>query len=1082
MEQPNVFAKNNVPLQIAQPEFSQWCAGVKTAVCTRGPTILACDPHPRYISCALYIKIVLRLKFSSYLHSRTMPKMAAHTHNVRIDAFKVLLNSYIAPSGDNLDKIKALALIGRSEKQAAVDLYESELWKKWRADVAHDLQNVVPWLLLGTVHPMTFIRTGYDVIIQEVLQRYTDSAHVQARILSMMFVKMYTDRVIRDYAKRLYVSVEGASKPDFVQTICRVMSSADAARMCETDVYVNVMQLLKSILVHGTFAFPVPNPNDSLHPCVRALFDTCFSILQKIHNVQLTRSSSTTGSADPSENVPRRREDLVGARKREDLLQVRSLELLDAALLHLVQLQLVFNGHLHQPRMKIFVQDNMSRVLSLYLLFSENRTIAGSDDCSPCKVTSNFLKCYRLALLDFYAAADSASHDLLALYLQQMVNDMQKIMYKEASAAPEYKLGGCVILQFDNIVSTMRKYDKSVQAMAVHAVPTIVQCMHFGRECSLEISGGFAFFEKICHMTAGEHDVAEIQRLIVTNLTAKYYNKDVFDVLLASHTTYNAGPFTHNRIMYTNYNLFHCIHTIFRNPVHHNAFCITLLLRTRLFDILVLSLINCTRVHGFTPGTVMECRLALQVLLQLLERKPYQRGCGFIFFTVETQELGAASGTPVQTEEFCRELPGVDCTSTTLSTGKVVEMCRRLVNTGERQILSYNYKIRNIATALMDVMDGDGFDSEHQELCFKILSRLTETHDEIRPEIGLEWSASQAVPHCDQDSDGAVAANYSLLLAVQRNPMLTDALRSGRLHFSASDWQDMSAKQGLFVPVNSLVYQRGLSGRGCLQIGSVYFRPLARDSMQALLGLGPVRIVLRDMLRVASRVERITVSGQTLTSKHKEIDTTEHGVMFRSLLFLESMLDQIMDIETTEGTATQSIFMRCLADVLSNARLSTTLYQITCHIIDQYVRKLDIPAVDEILGHDEESEHSQYEALQRKTKLLQFLGLGCGVYDSLFRLLGSSLQATEEECLVCFYACTSLVQIYKIRPMKYSRELREKNVDAALIVTRKNIRKNTGFLATALLEEITKLQACCEEGSTSSFLRQVLCRWRSWRG
>jgi len=67
---------------------------------------------------------------------------------------------------------------------------------------------------------------------------------------------------------------------------------------------------------------------------------------------------------------------------------------------------------------------------------------------------------------------------------------------------------------------------------------------------------------------------------------------------------------------------------------------------------------------------------------------------------------------------------------------------------------------------------------------------------------------------------------------------------NGRLHFNAADWQAISAKQGLFVPVNSLVYQRGLSSRGTVQIGSVYFRPVARGSMQGLLGCRTVLIVM----------------------------------------------------------------------------------------------------------------------------------------------------------------------------------------------------------------------------------------------
>jgi len=553
------------------------------------------------------------------------------------------------------------------------------------------------------------------------------------------------------------------------------------------------------------------------------------------------------GSADLSESVPCLRKDLVGARQREDLLQIRCLQLLDAALNFLIRLEYPSIGLKYQ-KMQTFVQDNMSRVLSLHLLFSENRTIAAYDDCSPGTVTSNFLTCYKYAFPELNAA-DSVSHDRLALCLQQMVQVMLTIAKKEALGGLEHKLGYSANMRFSPILSTMVKYGKNVQTMATCIVPVIVQCMRSSREVSHEITSGFDILKTICNITAGEHDVAVIQQLIVTNLTAKYYNKDTFDVLLASQTTYNTGDRPHDDC-YANHSLFDCINTIFRNPVHHNAFYITLLLQTRLFDILVLSLINCTQYYTplATLRTVYDPGVTLRVLLELLERKPYQRGCGFIFFTVETQYLDAASGTPVQTEEFCTELPGVDCTSTTLSTGMLEQMCRRLVNTDKRQILSYKYKICNIATALIDVMScTDNKDRTllrgHMQLCFKILSLLTETHDEIIPEIGLEWSASWTAPH-DMHDDANLEANFSLAKAVEQNPMLRNALVNGRLHFNAADWQAISAKQGLFVPVNSLVYQRGLSSRGTVQIGSVYFRPVARGSMQGLLGCRTVLIVM----------------------------------------------------------------------------------------------------------------------------------------------------------------------------------------------------------------------------------------------
>jgi hypothetical protein len=787
--------------------------------------------------------------------------------------------------------------------------------------------------------------------------------------------------------------------------------------------------------------------------------------------------------------VPRRREDLVGVRKREDLLQIRSLELLDAALVYICQLQSPLNG-LKYKEMPTFLHDYMSRVLSVQHLYSENRTIAARNECNPSSVISHFLECYE-SVFPERNAADSASHDQLALCLEKTVEDMQKITYAEAFAAPEDKLGRNIIGRFNSIFSILVKYGKSVHVMAIHLVPILVHCLHPCRELSMEFRQTLSFFHEICHMEASEQDVADIQGLIVTNLTTKWENKTAFDVLLATQTTYLTAASRQSQIQQVNYNLFTCIRTFFRNPLHRNALCRTELQHTRLFDILVLSLLHCTRQQAGIPSGGFKGNVTLQVLLELLERNPCQRGCGFIFLTVQTQGLGAASGSPVQTEEFCTELPGVDCTSTTLSTGMLEEMCMRLVNTDKRHIISYEYKIGNIATGILDSMQAPELDSAHGEVCFKILSLLTETHDEIRPEIGLEWTMSHTEPPCMQAVD-CISANYSLGEALQQNPMLAEALVNGRLHFTAADWQDMSARQSLFVPVNSLVYQRGLSGRGIVKIGSVYFQAVARGSMQGLLGCHSVSIVSRQMLSVASRVIRTTASGDIVAIEDKTIDTTEHGVLFRSLLFLESMLDQIMDIDGSQRfnvVFAQQTLIESLARVLRREGLGTTLYQITCHIIDQFMRKLDIPVYDEIPRDSQAlittleqgtivmGGYSAHENYLYRTNEVLFTVLECGVHRCLFRLLQSSPQATEEECLICFYACAALVDIYKIRARKYSREVREITVDAALVVTEKNIRNNTGFLTTALLEQIMKLQACCEEGSTPSFVRRVARRW-----
>jgi len=59
------------------------------------------------------------------------------------------------------------------------------------------------------------------------------------------------------------------------------------------------------------------------------------------------------------------------------------------------------------------------------------------------------------------------------------------------------------------------------------------------------------------------------------------------------------------------------------------------------------------------------------------------------------------------------------------------EICRPFVDLKEREILSYEYKVCNIATAITAVIRCEGLKLEHLEVCSEILEFLTETQEEI---------------------------------------------------------------------------------------------------------------------------------------------------------------------------------------------------------------------------------------------------------------------------------------------------------------------------------------------------------------
>jgi hypothetical protein len=311
--------------------------------------------------------------------------------------------------------------------------------------------------------------------------------------------------------------------------------------------------------------------------------------------------------------------------------------------------------------------------------------------------------------------------------------------------------------------------------------------------------------------------------------------------------------------------------------------------------------------------------------------------------------------------------------------------------------------------------------------------------------------------------DANEEANTALAAVMFENPMLRDALMSGRMHFNDADWKKMSQDQNLFVPVNSLVYQRGLSGRGTVLINGQFVRPIVPESMQSLLGCRVALIVLHQIWCVAK--------GES----GGENDVSEEGVLFRSLVFLESMLDQIMDIENIKNESSVLVLLIWfISKVLKQPCMGIVVNEITCRILDQLMRKLEIPIYEELSPEPPDLQTSAHMKGLRRTHHVLWNILKTKVNNELFLLLNSTPQVTEKECLIIFYTCTVLLDIYKIRAMKYSIA-EGKKVDAALFVTWKNLRTNKGFLAEELHELLTKLRTCCK-----SYRLSMLSQFLTW--
>ena len=109
----------------------------------------------------------------------------------------------------------------------------------------------------------------------------------------------------------------------------------------------------------------------------------------------------------------------------------------------------------------------------------------------------------------------------------------------------------------------------------------------------------------------------------------------------------------------------------------------------------------------------------------------------------------------------------------------IEQICRRCVNTEKLKIRWYSYKYSNIATALKTAFSCKNLTINNRNVCCKILALLTETHEEIAPEIGLEWSASLTAP-IDMDDHANTEPNRLLAEAVEQIPMLRDARINGK--------------------------------------------------------------------------------------------------------------------------------------------------------------------------------------------------------------------------------------------------------------------------------------------------------------
>jgi len=178
--------------------------------------------------------------------------------------------------------------------------------------VAGCLQNEVPSVI-----------EAWNTTILVIFNKYSDSMCVQAKILSKMYECMLQSDDPEELENTLYASTAGPDDPNFVLRVCKILSSPDATRLCQSDIYADVIQLLHMLLISHVFGRSKVDETATYYANVDAVLDTCFVILNKICYVQQARSSNTL-CVDPSKRVECLVKDLVGTKKQEKSLQMGS--------------------------------------------------------------------------------------------------------------------------------------------------------------------------------------------------------------------------------------------------------------------------------------------------------------------------------------------------------------------------------------------------------------------------------------------------------------------------------------------------------------------------------------------------------------------------------------------------------------------------------------------------------------------------------------------------------------------------------------------------------------------------------------
>jgi len=950
------------------------------------------------------------------------------------DELNVFWAQFEKPCTTNLDLIRIAMSLTKLRYIQGKQLLESDAWKRWQVMVREDIEITLPPLIAAENHA-----------VSDMLLKHTDSMEIQATVLSMVWQHVRGSGS-HGFALRLHEDLLSDDKCGLIGVLCKIVVSANVNLLCRDNVYVNTIWFLKYIwtqlclVSHGT-GYEEPRVRFA-----ELLISTSLQTLQHIYEAQHDRVSLTQYYDDV--DADRREQNL---RNREFAVQKPILEMVGKVL---ESMRAMYASPLYESGMQSLVRKYCLQLMRVFHLtqYSDART---TDSNAFAHWSVYVFDRFRMLYESIYGPNSdyNGRHNKLGQGYSALETLLLTRLFDEPQRSTD-----CSFLEtgFDVLLSLYR----SRRTLALQATPCVariifalVQQMHNHPTNTFVHMDNLNFMSQlqiVCNQYEGR-----ISPIIVKELVRKVHGMDFFDMLIGvqTDTTRNIDDQNLENIYESVQSL---LYVTLSDTSAENRTTQSMLMESRMFDMYVLKLFmsirECEMGDYITPVT--EC--GLKMVLRLLKIRPYQIGRGFIHIVLTTQSTGYHSHVAPHTSSYYAEFPHGQCK---LCIGPRLQnsICR---NYCPRDCVAVNQSAtaHNIATVLSRIQHCILSSQEVNSLICRILPLLVRPMKNKQCQLGNEWMEYCSAPD-DMFNPENDSANRNLADALAKNPLLYNGLAQGRLKYNELDWAEFRKQTNLFSPVDSIACQRGVSNRGTVEIQNKFFRPIALPTMQSALEL--------------CSVDLVCVQIQSILFEHGRPNASMQSEIYGGLVFVECMLDEVMDIRHMHGSGNNLVIL--LDRVLGHAGLGVQVHSKACHVLKQVTQKIDIPVFDiipsaatgtlfqRLLMLKANSYSTHLAELSRMDPIFTTIA-NSKLPQSLFAVVGSVSQETEEDRFYMFNACVVLIDIFKIKATKFPATTHKNVVSVALSTAHRNIGTASGISSyTKLFQTLLDLNPCCDK-------------------